>query len=172
MTSELLATVRRTMLDAAREHAILEAPGCVHQMMPPAALDAEERLVSALLTGSIRVEAIWPLRSRDFFGPLHRAIVRAFDTLDGRETTPAVIALALEAQGFAGDLVEAVIDLRDGVPHVVDLADCIARVREASRTRRLLAWIRKLDAELATGGISSDDAMERIRCVATKGKAQ
>lgn len=168
--AQVLAEIRAVILDAFREYRLLETPGCIHELAPPNASDAEERIVSALLCGHATLATIAPLRARDFFVPLHRAVVTAVDELGESHSTltPELIASAIEAKGFRGDLVAAILEVRDGVPFVIDLSDCIARVRDAARRRRLIAWLRKLQTELAFDGLSVDEAIARIRAAGGK----
>lgn len=139
----------------------LKVPECHHSLGPPSDVDSEERIVSALLCGHTTLPRIAPLRSRDFLSPLCRGVVAVLETAPGADL--ARVVLGMEALGYCGPLVDQLLEIRDRVPFVVDLTECIVSVHETARRRRLIAWLRELDADLSTGSATVADGLNRMR---------
>lgn len=154
---------------AFREYQLIESPGCVHQIAAHVPVDAEERIVSALLCGHATLARLAPLRARDFGSRFRECVVSVFETFGATPPPIAAVALGLETLGFCGPIVQQLIDLRDGIPATVNLTDCIEEVREASRRRRMLTWVRRMESELAIGTLTADGAIARMRATFTGG---
>ena len=168
--AELLAAVRSTVLEGMREHEWTRSPGCVHQFMPPHALDSEEPIISALLCGHTALADVRPLRAASFFGPLHRAIVQTFETLGPVDDIAAAVVAKLEGLGCTGPIEQAVLELRDRVPYILNLRDHIARVHETARKRRLSDWLMEIDADLRLERLTADEAIAKLKSAFERGK--
>lgn len=161
MTASLTETIERACQRAAREVLLLHAPQCVHDLPPPAAIEAERAIVGALLSGWVAPADLAPLRAVDLYVPLHVAVVISIEAIGGAElelTIPRIVC-GLRAQGLAGadsDIIDELLSLRDNAPVVLDLARRVAEIRDAARRRRLSRALRDGDLALRLGAPVAD----------------
>lgn len=156
MTESLSETIERACQRATREVLLIHAPQCVHDLPPPAAIEAERAIVGALLAGWVAPADLAPLRAVDLYVPLHAAVVISIEAIGGadlEQTIPRIVC-GLRAQGLAGadsDIVDELLRLRDGAPVVLDMSRRVVEILEAARRRRLSRALRDGDLALRLG---------------------
>lgn len=160
------------VLRAIRTERLIGGPvGCIHELPPPTAIEAERAIIGALLAGTITMQTIEPLRGADFFTPLHRAVIVALSALEElrRERSIPRIIVALRAQGFAScdrEIAEELLQLKVDAPLVVDVQALVGEIMDAARRRQISRALRDVDLDLRSGRCTAGEAADRLREIA------
>jgi hypothetical protein len=165
----LCEVVANATKQAMREYALLEQPGCIHEIAPPTALEHERRIIGALLNGTIALDDLVPVAVRDFFLPLSQAVAIAIEVLGENvdtEITITRIVMALRAQGFAGnpaDILNALEAFMASAVAPFDLNDAKSEVIETAHVRRLLKILQQASADLRLGHRTAGQVVSALR---------
>lgn len=132
---------------------------------PPAAVDAEAEVISALLEGHCSVADLAPLEAQHFYGRFHREVFEAISLLGPKALDLDVLARLLTDRGIAGPVRDELEQLRDAQPFASAERLCqhVRTILDRWRERQFLALLQCIDLEVRTGVLSVDGSKPRLR---------
>src|SRR5574340_516034 len=158
----MAATIRKAVDETIAKHELFAR----HESLPPPAdLDAEGYILSAVLEGL--APSTFALEPADFYAAFNQLAYAAAMNVERAKEAPSVATVSAEMWrcGSLGPVHEELERIRDftAALHVKRLHQQAARVKEMRQRRRILAFLAKLDAALRTDQIDSAKALELLR---------
>lgn len=158
----LLIEVRRAIREEVRAVGLLteHAPA----LPPPADLEAETRVVGALLSGEVAFVELEDLRPSHFFVPFHRWIgERVEDAISAKvDLTRELLLAKIADDGLSMEALAPELDHLLALPfrHPDEVRKDAIRLHELARLRALLDAMRGLDVDIRSGATSLARAIE------------
>jgi len=150
-----LVTTEKRLRRVFREELVTTAS---HDRPPPADIDGEQDVVSAILCEAATHAELDPLSGEHFYSTLHARVFEcARHTVDLER-----IATAAENKGFRGPLLEDLHVIRDAVPYcnLPTLQATAWRLIEFTKRRRLIRVLHDLNAGLRDATTYADAVRE------------
>ena len=129
---------------------------------PPADLDAEGEVLSAIIDGRVTREELAPLDSRHFYSDLNRAIWDAAKLVAPGDAVG--LRAALDTAGWRGELNHELLTLWSAQPwvSVQRLRESVTVLIELWARRELIAEMRRLDRQICAGVVSANEGRARL----------
>lgn len=161
---ELLAGVRQVVATEIRMAGLVADPR--PPLQPPADLDAEQELISLIVSGAKTPADLRPLRPEHFFARMFQLIFEAAEAVCQRDGFCEMggIGLELKSRGLVGRVLPELEQIRDCTPAInhVWIQRRIARVMELALRRKLIDELYNCDVSMRADLLDADGVRARL----------
>ena len=160
----MVAEIRRAVVEEIRG-ALLTTREAPLPIPPPNDLRAEEQLLHLALTGKVEIAA-GSLLASSFFSLFHAQLWAACDAVQRRGQRVSVPSLAAEMEAAGLTVTETMkVQMEElWIPFTIEgtPTELKERVLEKERGRKLIDWMGRMELELRTGVITSEDVRQKM----------